>query len=83
MTGRAEVVDKDELFADMFRMKALTLGYSRDLLAMREILGAAGANVTFYSIPSAIKPFYGSSPHSLYLFLRFRGGSSEHGGHSM
>jgi Cu/Ag efflux protein CusF len=83
VTGRAEVVDKDELFADVFRVKALTLGYSRDLLTMHAIRGAAGANVTFYSVPGAIKPFYGSSPHSLYFFLRFRGGSSAHGAHSM
>ncbi|HEV7424746.1 MAG TPA: copper-binding protein [Thermoanaerobaculia bacterium] len=88
VTGRAEVVDKDELFADgkgpagVFRVKALTLGYSRDVLAMGEILAAAGANVTCYSIPAAIKPFYGSTPHSLYFFLRLRGGSNAHGAHS-
>jgi hypothetical protein len=32
--------------------------------------------VTKYSIPGAIKRYYGSSPHSLYLFVRLRGGSS-------
>jgi Cu/Ag efflux protein CusF len=94
VTGRAEIVDKDELFAGQsvplaisngaFRVKALTLGYSRDLFATHEIGGALGANVTLYSVPEAIKPYYGSSPHAAYVFLRVRGGgASAHGAHSM
>jgi hypothetical protein len=94
VTGRAEAVDKDELFAEqnvppaiahgLFRVKALTLGYSRDLLATNKLTGALGGNVTFYSLPDAIKPFYGNSPHSLYFFVRLRGGSAgTHGTHSM
>ncbi len=81
VTGRAEVVDKDELFADQpvpgviangsFRIRALTLGYSRDVLRTGSISGALGANITGYAIPGAIKPYYGS-PHSFYLFLRLR-----------
>jgi Cu/Ag efflux protein CusF len=88
VTGRAEVVDKDELFADQnvpaaianatFRIKALTLGYSRDVASMRGLVGAVGANATRYSIPGAIKPYYGN-PHSFYVFLRVRGhGSMTH-----
>jgi len=87
ITGRAEIVDKDELFAEqnvppaiehgVFRVKALTLGYSRDVLTSRTVVGALGANVTFYSVPSAIEPYYGSSPHSVYFFMRLRGA---HGG---
>ena len=87
VTARAEIVDKDELFADdasvpaaiehdVFRIKALTLGYSRDVLATRALAGAVGANVTFYSVPSAIRLYYGSNPHAFYAFLRLRGGSS-------
>ncbi|HEX3583490.1 MAG TPA: hypothetical protein VH087_17090, partial [Thermoanaerobaculia bacterium] len=93
VTGRGEIVDKDELFAgqdvpadiehDVFRVKALTLGYSRDVLATRALSGAIGANVTWYSVPNAIRPFYGSSPHSIYLFVRLRGGSASAHGHSM
>jgi Cu/Ag efflux protein CusF len=94
VTGRAETVDKDELFASqnappaiengLFRVKALTLGYSRDLLTTQTLAGAIGANVTAYSIPDTIKPYYGSSPHSFYLFVRLRGGSSSlHGMQSM
>jgi Cu/Ag efflux protein CusF len=93
VTGRAEAVDKDELFADQsvpvaiahgaFRVKALTIGYTRDLLDTAGIISAVGANITSYSIPDAIKPYYGSSPHSLYLFLRLRGGGAMHDTHSM
>jgi len=47
------------------------------------IVGAVGANITGYSIPSAIKPYYGS-PHSFYFFIRVRGhGGSMHDMHSM
>jgi len=84
VTGRMEIVDKDELFAGQnvpsaiadasFRIKALTLGYSRDLVRTRAITGALGANVTAYAIPNAIKPYYGS-PHSFYIFMRLRGGT--------
>lgn len=93
VTGRAELVDKDELFAgddaappsiahDVFRIKALTLGYSRDVFTTRALKGAVGANVTLYSLPRAIQPFYGSSPHSFYLFVRLRGGDAMQHGHS-
>jgi hypothetical protein len=84
VTGRGEIVDKDELVAKAtFRIKALTLGYSRDVMEMRDVVAAVGANVTGYSIPSALKPRYGSSPHSFYFFVRLRGrGSMTHAGMS-
>ncbi|MBV8545418.1 MAG: copper-binding protein [Acidobacteria bacterium] len=93
VTGRAEIVDKDELFAGQnvplaissgaFRIKALTIGYSRDVIRTGVIAGAVGANVTAYSIPGAIKPYYGN-PHSFYVFLRVRGqGAGMHDMHSM
>ena len=82
-TGRAEIVDKDELFAGqdvpsavahaVFRVRALTLGYSRDLVERNGIVAALGANATLYSIPAAIQPLYGSHPHAGYLFVRLRG----------
>lgn len=82
VTGRAEVVDKDELFAGQpvpatiasgsFRIRALTVGYSRDMLRTGSISGALGANITGYAIPGAIKPYYGN-PHTFYLFIRLRG----------
>jgi Cu/Ag efflux protein CusF len=94
VTGRAEVVDKDELFPaapapfatsnGIFRIKALTIGYSRDIVSTGFITGAVGGNITGYSIPDAIKPAYGSNPHSFYVFLRLRGhGEDTHDTHSM
>lgn len=75
VTGRGEIVDKDELIPGLnARIKALTLGYSRDVVTMPRYAGAAGANVTRYSIPSAIESEYGSNPRSFYLFVRLRGG---------
>jgi len=71
LTGRGEIVDKDELVeGEVVRVKALTLGYSRDLLPY----AAVGTNVTVYSIPNSIKPLYGSNPRSFYLFIRWRSG---------
>jgi Cu/Ag efflux protein CusF len=81
ISGRAEIVDKDELFAqsgETFRIKALTLGYSRDVINTGFIAAALGANVTAYSIPAAIKPSYGRKPNSFYIFLRLRGSASAH-----
>src|SRR2546428_8501297 len=86
VTGRVEIVDKDELAigSGIFRVKALTLGYSRDLLMMGSLVTAVGANVTAYSIPSAIRPSYGASPHSFYGFARIRGhGTAMHQGMKM
>jgi hypothetical protein len=83
ITGRAEIVDKDEISNGVFRVKALTIGYSRDVIKTNFLAGAVGANVTAYSIPNAIKPYYGN-PHSFYVFLRVRGhGEGMHDMHSM
>jgi hypothetical protein len=82
LTARAEIVVKDELFAgqsvppaiatSVFRINALTLGYSRDVFQTSAITAALGGNVTDYKIPPALKPYYGR-PRSGYLFLRMRG----------
>ncbi|HSP33457.1 MAG TPA: hypothetical protein VLU46_03975, partial [Thermoanaerobaculia bacterium] len=74
LTARGEIVDKDELFGDgtVHTIKALTLGYTRDLVTNATLIGGVGGNVTFYSVPAAIRPAYGSSPHSFYLYVRVR-----------
>jgi hypothetical protein len=76
LTGRLEVVDKDELFPrgpdDVFRIAAYTLGYTRDIATVRNIEIGVGANATAYSIPDAIKPYYGDRPLGANFFLRFR-----------
>ena len=76
LTGRGEIVDKDELVpGEVVRVRALTLGYSRDVTPF----AAAGANVTVYSIPSSIEPLYGSRPRALYLFVRLSPRASARG----
>lgn len=75
LTGRLEIVDKDELFPGqdaVFRIHALTLGYTRDILAWNGVLAAAGGNVTGYSIPADLRPVYGRGLRSFYVFLRLR-----------
>jgi hypothetical protein len=86
LTGRIELVDKDELFSDqpdlearlrstaasVFRIAAYTLGYTRDFHLIRQLATGLGGNFTLYTIPSAIKPFYGDHPASFYVFLRLR-----------
>jgi hypothetical protein len=86
LTGRIELVDKDELFANdpslelrldrtagsTFRIQAYTVGYTRDIGTFKNIETGLGANVTAYAIPSALKPFYGDHPWGVNIFLRLR-----------
>ena len=73
LTGRMELVDKDELFADQpaveehlartagssFRIHAYTAGYTRDIATIHDIETGIGANVSSYRVPSPIQPYYG------------------------
>ena len=86
VTGRAELVDRDELFADqpaieqhlaatvgtVFRIGAFTAGYTRDVHIVPHVITGIGGNFTLYRVPSAIQPFYGDHPAGFYMFLRFR-----------
>src|SRR5579863_1625310 len=86
ITGRAELVDKDELFAGQsdieqhldllygstFSIGAYTLGYTRDVALFRFVETGVGANFTTYSLPDAIKPYYSSHPLGGNIFVRFR-----------
>jgi hypothetical protein len=86
VTGRVELVDKDELFAgepdvetrldtlagSTFRIGAYTIGYTRDINLFRFVETGIGANFTSYSLPSAIKPYYGDRPIGGNIFVRFR-----------
>ena len=85
-TGRVELVDKDELFSSdpvlqaridaafgsTFRVRAYTLGYTRDIGSLRYVQSGIGANVSFYSIPAAIQPYYGDHPAGVNFYLRLR-----------
>ena len=86
LTGRFELVDKDELFENQpeieryldstygstFRIGAYTIGYTRDVDLFRHIETGIGANLTTYSLPDAIKPYYGNRPVGGNVFVRFR-----------
>lgn len=82
VTGRIELVDKDELFtdqpeeaalaADNFRIGAYTLGYTHDVALFSNIETGIGANFSLYSLPDAIKPIYGSRPVGGNIFIRLR-----------
>ncbi len=86
ITGRAELVDKDELFAgepqielfldstygSTFRIGAYTIGYTRDIDLFRQVETGVGANIEAYSLPGAIKPYYGEHPLGGNMFVRFR-----------
>jgi hypothetical protein len=73
-------VDKDELFPsgggppgqESFRIGAYTLGGVRDLVQNSVGNFGVGAEVVFYSKPSVLDPFYGNTPISFELFVRFR-----------
>lgn len=74
ITGRWELVDKDELFASgaVYRIGEYIAGYTRDIATVDSIETGIGANVTLYSLPEAIEPFYGQHPWAVSMYLRFR-----------
>jgi hypothetical protein len=86
VTGRVELVDKDELFASepeieqnldliygsTFRIGAYTLGYTRDVDLFAHVETGVGANFTTYSLPDAIKPYYGDRPIGVNIYVRVR-----------
>jgi hypothetical protein len=51
---------------------AFTVGGVRDILAWRGFTGGLGADVSFYGVPSALKPEYSSHPISFHAFFRVR-----------
>jgi len=86
VTGRAELVDKDELFADQpsteatldriagstFRIGAYTIGYTRDIGVFHSTETGVGVNFTAYTAPGVLKPYYGEHPTGWNVFLRLR-----------
>lgn len=86
VTGRVELVDKDELFAaeprveeqlaatagSTFRVASVTLGYTRDVRIWDRVQTGIGANFTLYAVPGPIQPFYGTHPVGGNLLIRFR-----------
>lgn len=72
VTGRAELVDKDELLVPgSFRLGAYTGGYTRDFFVIPGILTGIGANFTAYSLPQTLHAVYGH-PIAVLMFVRFK-----------
>ncbi|MFD1611808.1 hypothetical protein ACFSCW_08345 [Sphingomonas tabacisoli] len=76
--GRAENVDKDELFAEgdplegrVFNVSKLSLGGYHSVPVGKVSLDLGGL-VSTYDLPKAIQPDYGKSPTSFMLFTRLR-----------
>jgi hypothetical protein len=92
ITGRAELVDKDDLFANdlelqeqldvlygsTFRIGAYTVGYTRDIDLFRSVETGIGVNFSAYSLPNAIKPYYGDRPVGGNIFIRVQLRRPEH-----
>ncbi len=77
VTGRFELVDKDELFHHgqvdgTFRIGAYTAGYTHDFDWFKHLETGVGFNISAYTVPDAIKPFYGNHPVGGNIFIRFR-----------
>jgi len=90
LSGRIEVVDKDELFPHpilrqvprpalpvrVFRVRAYTIGYTADLFRGRFGRIGAGANLTRYDFPTVLDGFYGQRPRTVLFYLRGRLGAT-------
>jgi hypothetical protein len=87
ISGRYEWSQRDELFANdpalaqklfaetgsrWFDISSYVVGYTRDLGIFWNVETGLGANVMFYGIPDAIKPYYGDHPLGVNVYLRLR-----------
>jgi acetoin utilization deacetylase AcuC-like enzyme len=79
VTGRIELVDKNELFApgsplygQSFRVGAYTAGYTRDFSLVPGLATGLGFNVASYSMPGELHAYYGRRPAGFCIFLRVR-----------
>jgi hypothetical protein len=87
LTGRYEWSQRDELFANdpelaerlfaetgsrWFDISSYLVGYTRDIGTFHDVETGLGANLMFYGIPDAIKPYYGNHPLGVNVYLRLR-----------
>ena len=79
--GRAENVDKDELFNDnaasplhdrSFNVSKFSAGYYYTAPVQRHLMLDVGGLVSKYALPSALDTTYGSDPTSFMLFARIK-----------
>ncbi|HYA18766.1 MAG TPA: hypothetical protein VEF06_14935, partial [Bryobacteraceae bacterium] len=73
LTGRWELVDKDELSVPgQYRISATTGGYTRDFRLIPRLVTGLGFNFTGYTMPAALHQIYGQHPIAALVFVRFR-----------
>ena len=73
ITGRWELVDKDELAEPgVHRIVAYTGGYTRDFDVFRYVATGLGFNFTGYNVARGLQASYGEHPVSASVFLRLR-----------
>ncbi len=73
VTGRVEVVDKDELVtAGLHRIGAFTAGYTRDFYVIPGLATGLGGNLTFYGMGQDLQSVYGKHPVAAMVFVRFK-----------
>ena len=66
--GNAEPPGFEEHF--LARVQAYTLGYDRDLHVISHLSVAPGAQITWYGVPTSLRPIYGARPVGVVVFLR-------------
>lgn len=73
--ARYENVDKDELLnvpAGTYNINKFSFGASHNFLKKGGLEYALAGQVSFYSFPQSLDPFYGSNPVSFGIFVRVR-----------
>jgi hypothetical protein len=77
--GRAESVEKDELFPEghpnegrRYLVHKLSLGYIYDFARWKHLRAGIGGIGSAHLLPSSLEPFYGDMPVSFSLFGRVR-----------
>jgi len=82
--GRVEASAKDLLdlgfpdppgfvsFHRISHVAAATVGYLHDAVSKPWGLLGIGGDVTFYHVPDNMIDYYGTSPHSFHVFVRYR-----------
>jgi hypothetical protein len=78
-TGLIDVTDPES--GPQVKVNALSLGATRDLLAIRKMPLGLGGMVTVYEKDDVLDPVYGDHPVSLHLFLRIRPPTMSGSGH--
>jgi hypothetical protein len=89
ITGRIEVVDKDELFLDdpnvppniaeqIFTIDSFTFGYARDFPLIRGWETGIGGNFSLFSFSQDLGPYYGNHPVGFLIYFKFKQNSMEH-----